>query len=52
MHVSSHSCGDGDGSGDGDVCAPAKPTIRTRKRMRASRGAAPKRTTDLRQADS
>ena len=36
----------------GVLCAPAKPTIRTRKRMRASRGAAPKRPTELRQAVS
>ena len=43
MHVSAQ---------PGVLCAPAKPTIRTSKRMRTSRGADPMRPTDLRQADS
>ena len=43
MHVSAQ---------PGVLCAPAKPTIRTSKRMRTSRGADPMRPTELRQADS
>ena len=43
MHVSAQ---------PGVLCAPAKPTIRTSKRMGASRGADPKRPTELRQAES
>ena len=42
MHVSAQ---------PGVFCAPAKPTIRTSKRMWASRGADPKRPTEL-QAES
>ena len=37
MHVSAQ---------PGVLCAPAKPTIRTSKRMRTSRGADPKRPTE------
>jgi len=40
MHVFAH------------CCASAKLTIKRRKRMRASRGAAPTRPTELRQAES
>ena len=40
--------GDGCGGGGGLVCALAKPTIMARKMMRASRGADPRRTAELR----